>query len=482
MNGSSEALACEMLAQHFAMTEEGLPYGSPDAGARSAAAWVSFAPARFTLTPGTTQEVSCTASFPRGSAGGYYAVLAARGIPPRGAGARAGEAAIHFSYQANVVLMAVAKSSRVRPQFTFRAIELVPDEGGNAAGARQWRVRATVENTGDIHAWTQGQAQIRDRLGGTVWRGELRAGKGLLVPGFPRIFQAAETVYLPDGDYVAGAEVSVKGQRIAARAGQKFRISGGQAASVDEGGLVWADAGGLLVSPSAVVLSGPPGARRVGLVTVKNLLDTRAAYSVSATGLRLTEQGEMELCAPDESPGSAVGWTEISPESFELPAGASTRVRITAEIPKGPQGEHYAAVVLTPRSPAADHALPVLLAVTVIPEGTEKVGVSIAAAGVEPAPSAGYRLWAKVRNSGNVRTWPSVTLQVLDSKGSRVGDAVPIEYKGAAFFPGAEETLAADWPRALAPGKYTLVASVSTGTAEAKQCHSIEFSVPLGKG
>lgn len=482
MNGSSEPLACEMFAQHFAITEEGLPHGTSDAGPRSAAPWLSFSPARFSLAGGNAQEVKCNLSFPRGSAGGYYAIIAARGVPPRGRAAQVGEASIHFSYQANVVLMAVAKSSRVRPQFTFRAIELVPDEGGNAAGARQWRVRATVENTGDVHAWTQGQAQIRDRLGGTVWQGELRAGKGLVVPGFPRIFQAAETVFLPDGDYVAGAEVSVTGQRTAVRGGQKFQVSRGQATSVDEGGLVWADSGGLLVSPSAVVISGPPGARRLGVVTVRNALETRTAYTLSATGLRLTSQGGMELCAPDESPRSAVAWIEVSPESFELAAGASTRFRITATIPKGPQGEHYAAVVLTPRSQAEEHALPVLLPVTVTPQGTEKVEVSIADLGISSAPSAGYRLQVNLKNTGNVRIMPSIKFSVLDSKGSRVGDQIPIERSRGALLPGVEETVSSDWPRALAPGKYTLMASVAAGGDQAEVTSSIEFSVPLGGG
>jgi len=478
-NGGQDMLSCEMRAEHFAMSEDGLPHGAPDAGPRSAAGWLSFTPARFALAPGKAQQVQCRLSFPRDAAGGYYAIAAARGVPPRGA-TRAGDPAIHFSYQANIVVMAVAKSTRLRPQLALPAIELAPEQQDQPGAARLWRVRVKVANVGNVHAWAQGEADVRDRAGRRMWRGPLRGGKGLTVPGFPRFFQSTQGIALPDGDYVVGADVRVVGSRISVRGAQGFHVAGDKAvAAGGDQGLAWARTGGIVVSPGAILISGAPGSRRTESVLVRNAGTSRVAYAVSVAGWRVSEDGMAGPCPPDQAPGSAASWIAVEPASFDLPPNAAVRLRIAATIPRGPAGEHYASVLLTPRSEQQAHLAPEHVVVTVLPQGTEKPAVAIPDLGIKPAADAGYRLWLSVRNDGNVRVLPKATAVVLNARGVRVGEPVTLEGADSPLFPGIRRTLAADWPRALAPGKYTLSATVSLQGEKREATRSVPFSVPL---
>jgi hypothetical protein len=128
------------------------------------------------------------------------------------------------------------------------------------------------------------------------------------------------------------------------------------------------------------------------------------------------------------------------------------------------------------------HATPVPVVVTLVAAGSEKPSLAIRQSGIRPAQGAGYSLWAKVHNDGNARVRTQVTFEVRDAKQMRVGEAIPARVEGGDLLPGVERAVAVDWPRALAPGKYTLVASASGPEGKAKVSNTSPFTVPLAKG
>ena len=475
-NGAKETLSCQMLTQHLALTEQGMPYGTAQPPARSAADWITFQPQRFTLAPGQTQGVKCTLAFPRDAAGGYYAIAAAYGQPPRGRDPKPGEAAIRLSFQANCVVMAVAKRGRLQPDLRVPRIELTRPEG---SGAGTWRLRVSVENAGTVHGWAEGEAEVRDPAGGRAWSGPLKSGKGLVIPGFPRVFESTGPASLSDGQYIVGVSLHLRGQRAAVRAAQAFRVFHGEAVAVAEGGPLWAQTGALAVSTGEVILSGAPGARRVATVTVRNNTQERVEAQVTVAGWQVGKTGEGRP-GPVDAAGSIARHLQVSPSSLSLLPNTTTRLRVTAEIPREGTGERYAVLLITPT--AEGHATPVPVVVTLVAAGSEKPSLAIHQCGIRPAQGAGYSLWAKVHNDGNARVRPQVTFEVRDAKQTRVGDVIPARIEGGDLLPGVERAVAVDWPRALAPGKYTLVASASGPEGKAKVSNTSPFTVPLAKG
>ncbi len=485
-NSGNEPLDCEMIPQDYTMNQEGLSVGTLKEGPRSARDWLSFSRAKFRLAPGSSQQIKCSMAFPRTCSGGYYAVIAVNGMPPKASLAEAGAGAgIRLSFRSNVVVMAVAKGAVLRPQPTVKAVELISGGAANAkptTAARTWQLQALVDNSGNVHAKMDAQAEIRDASGGRVWSGALKSGKGTVIPGFPRYFRSTAIRSLRDGNYIAGVSMRVQGMRIGERGAQAFTVVAGRATPVGNEGLVAADTGGIVITPGETIIAGPLGSRRFSNVTVKNQLDKPVSCQLKLAGWQITQNGEMRPCDPAEATRSAAKWLEISPESLSLAPGASGKVRISATIPeKGVEGEYYAALLVEPTAQDGAKLVPGAGMLTVIPEATGKPAVSATGLAVAPASTAGLMFSVKARNEGNVRIAPTVSFILHDSRGSRVGDAVSAADFGESLFPGVSKTIGVDWTRALANGKYTLVAEVSAGKALPAQTVKLPFTIPLPK-
>ncbi len=471
-NGAKQPLRCQALAQDLAMTEQGLPHGADSAGPRGAGAWLSFRPDQFSLASGATQAVTCTVAFPRRTSGGYYAIAAILGRPVQPSAAPSSGGVVRFSYQSNCLVMAVAKGGRQQVKLKALAIELLPSESGKTV---QWRPAVRVENTGNIHGSAEGTAEIRDQTGARLWSGPVKSGKGLLVPGFPRVFEGQSGVQLGDGQYVVGAELQTKNPRSRMRTAQTFNISRGQATRAGQQGPIEAHAGAILLGSQEVFISGRAGSRRAGTMTVRNVSDEDLSCTVS-----------VQPWTPPGSRGAkranaSAEWLTIAPRTFTLPIRASTRIRIDAAIPKQATGEYYASVRVSPQVAGREAELPVHFLIAVHVEGTARQSVSITGAGVKPA-EAGLRLWATIRNDGTSRIRPDATARVVDTKGMSVGEAVSLAATGGQtegmLFPGESRTVAVDWPRAVPPGQYELSVDVRVADKSLSR-RSVRFSLPL---
>ena len=479
-NSGKEPLDCEVIAQNYSMTKEGLSIGLPDPGPRSATNWLSFTPAKFQLAPEDSQEIKCILTFPGSALGGYYAIAAVRGVPPSRGSTDSG-ASIQFSFQSNVVVLATAKGTNLKPQPTIRNIELKIGDIDIAKSPmkRPWQVQALVENTGNIHAKIDVNAEIRDSLGSRIWSGQLLAGKGTLIPGFPRYFRSSAIPSLRDGNYVVGTSMNVQGMRIGERGAQAFTVASGIATPSNGEGLVAASIGGIGINPGEVVITGPFRSRRFSSVTIKNQTDKPVSCQLNLGGWKILENGEMHPCDPVEATRSAAGWIQMGSDKLDLVPGASGKIQISATIPEqGAEGEYYAALLVETTTQDDSKIAPSVVMVTVIPDKTSKPSVSSSDLVITPSSTAGYKFSVKAKNDGNIRITPSVDFIVQDSTGKKVGDVVTAN-PSEQLFPGVVKTIEAESVRALANGKYTLVAVVSAGKDVKAQNLTIPFAIPL---
>ncbi|MHB1459116.1 MAG: COG1470 family protein [Armatimonadota bacterium] len=376
--------------------------------------------------------------------------------------------------------MATAKGTNLKPKPSIKSIELKLGDAGNTPVKRLWQVQALVENTGNVHAKIDVESEIRDSLGARVWSGALLAGKGTLIPGFPRYFRSPGIPSLRDGNYVVGTSIRVQGMRIGERGAQAFTVASGVATPLSNEGLIAASVGSIGINPNEVVLTGPLRSRRFSNVILKNQTDKPVTCQVNLGGWKIAENGTMRPCDPTEATRSAAGWIELGSEKLDLAPGASGKVQVSVTIPEqGAEGEYYAALLVETASQGDAKIAPSVVMVTVIPEKTSKPAVSSSSLVITPSSTAGYKFSVKAKNDGNIRITPSVDFIVQDSTGKKVGDVVTVAHQGEQLFPGVVKTLEAESARALANGKYTLVAEVSAGKDVKAKSLTIPFTIPL---
>ena len=147
-NQASETLSCHVTIYAMELQEGGLPVAVEEA-ARSCARWITVEPSRVVLPPGQAIQLRCRFSVPKGTLGGYYAILSIHG-QPGGAdedaesptGLRAG---IRFSYRSLLPVLLAVPGGELRAEI-HAAQPLVSSEGPG----REQRIQLPVSNSGNI--------------------------------------------------------------------------------------------------------------------------------------------------------------------------------------------------------------------------------------------------------------------------------------------------------------------------------------------
>ena len=174
----------------------------------------------------------------------------------------------------------------------------------------------------------------------------------------------------------------------------------------------------LEVSPEAVVLKGPPGARLKAQLAVVN-------DSTSSVRVRLEFR---EIIPPGEKK-----WLRISPSRVKIEPGKSRVVDLRVSVPKKGTGERWAEVWVGVQGPVAWSELRTVRRVTLIIEGTEvyRLGVD-SAVGIPGAD--GVTVNIEYRNAGNVSLRPKFGVELVMEGGEKA--SVFQEGVEAALLPG----------------------------------------------
>jgi hypothetical protein len=143
--------------------------------------WIFLSSPSITLKPGEEADVPFTIYVPsEAQAGGYYAAVFFSTTPPVAspqggvlAGARTGA----------LVLLKVKGALQERVVLRDFALETAPSLTALPAS-----VRVSVENQGNVHVVPQGQIEVKNSFGQTVYKGQINPENQRVLPGSARRF------------------------------------------------------------------------------------------------------------------------------------------------------------------------------------------------------------------------------------------------------------------------------------------------------
>jgi hypothetical protein len=214
-NGSPVKVRLRAEARLAGQDLDGLPAIDDRPGARARGrGFLAVSPARFTLKPGESREVTGRVTGGPRRGRGAYGVVLVTGRPARGS-ERAGAAVAPVLRLAGNVLLTYRGAARSR--ITADHLRVVP--GGQ--GVLRFLTRAT--NRGRIHDISSTELRVRDARGRLRVRART-AKAGAVLPGAKRDLLTDVTRRLPAGAYTAVSVVR-DGARVT-RAKLRFRLSG----------------------------------------------------------------------------------------------------------------------------------------------------------------------------------------------------------------------------------------------------------------
>jgi len=489
-NRSKTPLTCQMSAQDMVLDPSGRAAKAPEGYKRGCGSWVTLKPAQFRLRPGESRKVEATLKAPRGSGGGYYARLSCL-ARPEGEVAENRGMGIRFQFQINTALMATVTGGRLYSSIHARSIELAthPQKpGGGSSGS--WEAMVTVQNTGNLHAPLEGQISVLDERGRVIARAPLLAGRGYVLAEGERVFRASGGDRLPDGGYAVVATLGPPGGRAApATATAQFTVLRGEVQRGKPTGEMRALLNslnpGFYVKQTNLEFSLAAGARRRNSVEILNVTGEPLQLTAKIRDWELDPSGELAFPEHGASHGrSCAGWISIAPATILVPPRGRANVSVTAALPRDAAGEHYAAIVLAPRSGLRVAEPGVMSRTTILVTAralrTEKPAATVAGfvASRLEAHSTTFRL--NVRNTGNVACFAQGRVAILDSLRKVITENLSFGSEQVVVLPNGGRRFDIDWLGGLAPGGYVAVVSLAYHDGTPPISKEIPFKVPGG--
>lgn len=456
-NNSDKQVHCTISAVDMTMTLDGRPTGGTGLQ-RGAGKWFSFSPSELDLRPKQSDRVVATVTAPRGSAGGYYALVCFTVAPPRPSDPAA-MAGIVFGTQIACPVLIVCPASRMPVHLSTKELALAID-GVNGA----WTASCIVSNTGGIHV----------RLGGgTIWvidddgrlaaRAALAVGQGYVLAESERRF-AAEVPPLPDGVYTVRAEVATTTGRRLSGGAETFLVSQGEA---HKGKPTPEMLAAVEVSRPILWLKSarqhyelPAGATRYDVLEVANVSDL--PLTVTPRLLTWDQDADGALRFRTDSSAykrSAVGMVRVTPASQEIGPHRKGSFRVGITVPRDASGEYYAAAVFLaagegmPAEPKIARARSTLLSVLV--KGSAARATEIRGVSFQPHEDGGASFDFEVCNTGNAIAEFEGDVRVLSAEGQPApGPEAQFAGQGTALVAGASARFTVPWTTVLKPGSY----------------------------
>ncbi len=415
----------EVKITNMTAAPQGFPVSAPEDDPHGCAQWLTISPTKFSLARNVTQVVPCRLRAPRGTRGGYYALITVSSPSPQPRSAlepRSG--AVRVTQVFGVAILASVPgrglSVRLRPERIRLGLVRA-----SASGGAGWVLEAAVRNAGNIHAKVQGKFELRSAAGRVIARTATEAGSGTVLASAVRRFRARGPQHLSDGVYLARAEFVVPGTRIGAASMQPFAIHTGELRPIEPTEDIRALMASLVpkiqLSPQHLAMSASCGSRTSGVVTLTNLSTEPIDLSLALCHWQLSADGEDEF--PDALPEhgrSALAWLSTNPARITLRPRARGGVRVIAAVPKeSAHGDYFACLRVREADAAPSHFDPSYVTVRVSVGRNTEAACEISEFTIERPNTPGATAKAVLTNSGECIIWPTLTLSISDSEGKR---------------------------------------------------------------
>ena len=469
----ADSVTCKAGLSDFRITLQGKPQPASSPLPRGCSGWLTLTTPSVVLEPGASKGLVCKVRVPRDANGSYSALLAVDIVPgAQPAGAETGGSVRFTLRKSAVLLLNVVGSGRAASNVAIASLELqlATDNPGpsSADSARSlWNVRCTVGNSGNLHARVDGDVSVRDEGASRVVRRAFVTGRGYVLAGADRSFEASGRERLPDGVYAVTASFRPRGARVAAiSASQTFVVSAGKVSRGEpsealrreiEAARPW-----FLAAPENLYYEVTPRGRRMKQAQIFNL--TNQTLNLVPHIVAWEHDGAGEITFP-EAPRHQRFLSDavtVTPATLSIRPRGQQNVTLTYAVPAGATGEYYAAVVFAPegqqlstdRDVLAQRAILLSAAVP----GTLAADATVSQLDLKMLESGAYEFHCSVANTGNARCGVHGKIRV-STEGKAV-DELEFGDDDVALLPGESRSFTVAWPRVLESGKYQVVASV----------------------
>jgi len=487
-NHTEGPLSCEVNAENMRVDEGGRPQSAPPDAARGCGSWLQLNPTRFRLAPKISRDVEVTVRVPRGAGGGYYAYVYCtaeeEGRPTRDRGA-----VISMRIQVGSALLLLVRSRQRAPSLSVESMGLGLPSAKDLSRSG-WQATVRVVNKGTFHIRVTGEVEILDAGGSRVATAPLQVIGGYLLPDCPRRFPATGRQRLPDGNYTVVAHITPEARTISRDFSQSFNVAKG----VVSAGAPPAEVKAYLESlrprirleQAGEYLRLRPRGQRTVVVRFRNLTANPQAVTPSLYDWDVDSEGEVILSPAGKSPRSGCRFVSVQGGASAAARGTGA-VRAAVQLPSGLSGEYRAALILNPEgAPIPSDALRLrqrACLLTLRAEGTGTPAVEIADLGVTKPGTTEGTLSVTVKNAGDLACPVLGSILVRDARGATVDEGLTFGGDQDVVVAGCLRRFSIAWPRALAPGRYVAVATVSVAGSPKGISREVKFSVkPTGRG
>ena len=460
MNQGEDRLNCEMSVTGMVVVGGGLPVASENAP-RGCNDWIQLTPQTFVLPPKSGKGIMCRMNPPKGSSGGYYALISCLARPEsaaeeesEGEGTRA---AIRFGHKVQAVVMLSVPGSNVRAVVEAGRPMIDLDRNG-----RGYVVKLPVRNTGNIHERVRGQLEIRSDAGQVIDRFPLSEGRGFLLPEHERLFTSQGVLNIPDGLYLANVMLLLESTKRTLRNTFPFAVSDGQAKLVEVTEelrkKLQQQSAGFLVSPPFLSTIVRPGSRRTQMVEIRNLTMETIPIHAEILEWSRNEFG-LDMVRNEAGHGrSAREWLDLRTTDLELRPKVKRRLPLIVSVPRESAGQRYSAVTFHRKDRNLSNSPENLARRSILVQvGAQNTGTAAAEVNqftVSPLESGVIEFIAEIKNSGNITLTPEIYYKIMDSFNKTVGTKRPEEALSFVQAGGTAQ-LKMEWREILEPGDYT---------------------------
>jgi P pilus assembly chaperone PapD len=447
--------------------------------------WLTLPDTLFEIGPGEMLQIPVQVKVPYDAQGGAYGAIVFEIIQKKPAAADPTKLVLGAQYRFQLpawIEMTVTRGRPIRGRLTPGNIIVTPTADNpkllKEYGDRGMVVSAEVENTGDIHVFTEGRVIIRDENQRLVRDTRLGSGRGAILPGARTNLRTIMKLPRP-GKYSVKAIVEYGG-RSPAIAQTTFEVTDIRSARVGESEIalpLYID-----VRPDEFELSIPGGGFRVLGLTLRNREVGPVEVDVELGRVYYDENGYMWVSEENvDSERSSAPWLTIEPQNFVMDPERRQNIRISLDVPPDVSGGYYSCVVLNTRlvddTAATTLPSPIYCPIYLTVPPNLEPGGEIVRIDVEHIEASAMSLEAEFRNTGNIHNMirGSVKLQLWVEPGSVPGleimdvasfkdvAVVQLETDSSYVLPGETRVVSSQIIRGLPAGRYRAEAVINYG-------------------
>ena len=478
---------CTVSVSGMRVAEGGLPIPADDAP-RSCADWITVRPATFTLSPGQGKRIVLQVRVPRGTVGGYYALISCTATGQEAGDAEGQgrvQAGIRFRYRNLVPVLLAVPGSNMQAIIDGAApmFSKAPDGDG-------YTIKLLLRNRGNTHARITGSFEIRTESGRSLDKFEMGSGRGLLLPEHERLFESKSNVNLADGVYRAQVRLDLDKSSRPMEKVFSFYVEKGQprVAEISEElrTKLVSQSSGFIVTPRQVTMASRPGGRRTEAVEVVNLTENELTV-MACTGEWLRTPSNMDVIL-DGAPAhkrSGLNFLTLRKPEVVLPPNGRRRVLLLASIPSNATGEVYAALYFDRRDRALDETPQARMRrgarVCIRAEGTGQRDAEIDAFEVSRDTKGAAIFTVQYRNTGDLSITPEAVFTVREERSNETVESIRAKVPDYYVQAGGEGVLKQEWAKVVDPGKYEVELTFRFDENKLPLVRRTKFVVPQAK-